>query len=66
MQKSHFAQSDGGTCSNFLGEPLGEYHKLETLKTLNIYILAYQAIIRSCAEKYRIFWGVFYEGGGDK
>ena len=30
-----------------LGEPLGKYHKIETLKRLNIYISAYQAIIRS-------------------
>ena len=32
---------------NVLGEPLGEYRKIETLKRLNIYISAYQAIIRS-------------------
>ena len=30
-----------------LGAPLGKYHKIETLKRLNIYISAYQAIIRS-------------------
>ena len=29
--------------SYLLGEPLGEYHKIETVKTLNIYISAYQA-----------------------
>ena len=28
-----------------LGEPLGENHKIETIKTHNIYISAYQAII---------------------
>ena len=29
-----------------IGEPLGEYHKIETMKkTLNIYISAYQTII---------------------
>ena len=33
------------TCSYLLEEPLGEYHKLETLKIRNIYISAYQAII---------------------
>ena len=32
---------------NLLGEPLGMYHKIETLKILNIYISACQAIIRS-------------------
>ena len=30
-----------------LGELLGEYHKIETVKTFNINISAYQAIIRS-------------------
>ena len=30
-----------------LGEPLGEYHKIKTIKTPNIYISAYQATIRS-------------------
>ena len=30
-----------------LGEPLGKYHKFETITTLNIYISAYQAIITS-------------------
>ena len=33
--------------SFLLGEPLGKYQKIETLKILNIYILAYQAIIRN-------------------
>ena len=33
-----------------LGEPLGKYHKIETLNNLNIYISAYQAIIRSLHE----------------
>ena len=32
---------------HLLGEPLGEYHKIETIKTLNIYFSAYQAIIRT-------------------
>ena len=31
---------------DLLGEPLGKYHKIEALKRLNIYISAYQAIIR--------------------
>ena len=30
-----------------LGEPLGNYHKIDSIKPLNIYISAYQAIIRS-------------------
>ena len=29
------------TCSYLLGELLGEYHGIKTIKTLNIYILAY-------------------------
>ena len=37
----------GGTCSYLLGEPLGKYHKIGTIKTLNIYISAYQANTRS-------------------
>ena len=36
----------GDTCSYLLGELLGEYHKIETIKTLNIYISTYGAIIR--------------------
>ena len=31
----------GDTCSYLLGELLGEYHKIETVKTLNLYISAY-------------------------
>ena len=32
---------------NLLGEPLGQYQKIETIKTLNIYISTYLPIIRS-------------------
>ena len=32
---------------HLLGEPLGEYHKIESIKTINIYISAYQAILSS-------------------
>ena len=32
---------------SLLGEVLGAYHKIETIKTLNIYISVHQAIIRS-------------------
>ena len=35
------------TCSYIIEEPLGKSHKIETIKRLNRYILAYQAIIRS-------------------
>ena len=38
-----------------LGEPLGKNYKIETLKRLNIYILAYQAIIRSCMKLIYIY-----------
>ena len=31
----------GDTGSFLLGEPQGKYHKIETIKPLNIYILAY-------------------------
>ena len=34
----------GDTCSYLLGEPLGEYRDIETIKTLNIYISAYQEL----------------------
>ena len=37
----------GDTCLYLLGEYLGNYQKIETLKGLNIYISAYQAINRS-------------------
>ena len=37
----------GDICSYLLGELLGEYHKNETIKTLNIYISAHLAIFRS-------------------
>ena len=39
----------GDTCSYLLGEPLRKYHKIGTIKRLNIYIYisTYQAIIRS-------------------
>ena len=33
--------------AELLGELLGEYHKIETITTLNMYISAYQDIIRS-------------------
>ena len=54
--------------SYLLGEPQGEYYKIETIKTLHIYISAYQHIIRSymILRKYSIFWGVFYEGSGER
>ena len=40
--------------NNYLiGELLGEYHKVETIRTLNIYISAYQAIIASFTKKLR-------------
>ena len=35
-----------GTCSYLLGDPLGKYHKTETIKNTQ-YISAYQAITRS-------------------
>ena len=40
---------DSGVSSRsyLLGEPLGKYHKIESIKTLNIYISAYKAIITS-------------------
>ena len=41
-----------------LGEPLGKNHKIETIKTLNIYISSYQAIIRSYMKQY-IYWVFF-------
>ena len=37
----------GDTRSYLVGELLGEYHKIESIKTHNIYISTYQAIIRS-------------------
>ena len=40
------------TYSYLLGEPLVEYHKIKTIKTLNIYILAYRAIIRSYMKQF--------------
>ena len=39
----------GDKCSNLLGEILVIY-KIETIKTLNIYISAFQAIVRSYME----------------
>ena len=50
---------------DLLGELLGEYHKNETKKTKNI--IYYKYIYSGVkTEKYRIFWGVFYEGGGER
>ena len=40
------AQVLGDTCSYLSGEPLGGYYKIETIKTLNMHISAYQAIIK--------------------
>ena len=37
----------GDTCSYLLVGPLSKYHKIETIKTLIMYISAYQDIIRS-------------------
>ena len=36
----------GDTCSYLLGELLGEYHKIESIKTLNIYVTPDDGLIR--------------------
>ena len=46
---STFKASSGEiqTCIYLIGKLLGEYHKNKTVKSINIYISAYQAILRS-------------------